>query len=89
MALGASGQRIRSTIVGETLKLALAGVTIGLLGSAALASLLESLLYGVTSNDPWTLVGVVAILLGVALAAGLFPALRASRISPLNALRAD
>jgi predicted permease len=89
MALGASGQRIRSAIVGETLKLALAGVTIGLLGSVALSSLLDSLLYGVSSNDPWTLVGTVAILLGVALAAGLFPALRASRISPLNALRAD
>jgi predicted permease len=89
MALGASGSRIRSAVVGESLKLALAGVVIGLAGAIALSSLLASLLFGVSSNDPWTLAGAAAILVGVALAAGFIPAYRASRISPLSALRTD
>jgi len=89
MALGASGSRIRAAVAGETLRLALAGVTIGLLGAAALSSLLASLLFGVSPNDPWTLAASAAILLAVALAAGFIPALRASRISPLSALRTD
>ena len=89
MALGASSGRIRAGVVGNTLRLALAGIAIGTSGAVALSSLLGSLLFGVSPNDPWTYAGAAAILLLVAIAAGFIPAFRASRISPMTALRAD
>lgn len=89
MALGASAGRIRAGVVGDTLRLALAGSVLGIIGAAALSSFLASLLYGVSPSDPWTYAGAAAILLLVALTAGFFPAFRASRISPMTALRAD
>jgi predicted permease len=89
MALGASSGRIRAGIVGETLRLALAGGAIGILGAVALSSFLDSLLFGVSASDPWSYAGAAAILLLVALAAGFLPAFRASRISPMTALRAE
>lgn len=89
MALGASSGRIRASIVGDTLRLALAGGAIGIAGAVALPSFLASLLFGVSPSDPWTYLGAAAILLLVALAAGFIPAFRASRISPMTALRAE
>lgn len=89
MALGASSGRIRAGVVGDTLRLALAGSAIGIAGAVALSSLLASLLFGVSPNDPWTYAGAAAILLLVAIAAGFIPAFRASRISPMTALRAE
>ncbi len=89
MALGASSGRIRAGVVGDTLRLALAGGAIGIAGAVALSSLLASLLYGVSPSDPWTYAGAASILLLVALAAGFIPAFRASRISPMKALRAE
>jgi ABC-type antimicrobial peptide transport system permease subunit len=89
MALGASSGRIRAGIVGETLRLALAGGAIGILGAVALSSFLDSLLFGVSASDPWSYAGAAAILLLVAVAAGFLPAFRASRISPMTALRAE
>ncbi|MGH9722945.1 MAG: hypothetical protein ACRD8O_22265 [Bryobacteraceae bacterium] len=72
-----------------TRRLTLAGVAIGTPGALALSSLVATLLYGVSPSDPWTYAGSAAILLLVALAAGFIPAFRASRISPISALRAD
>jgi ABC-type antimicrobial peptide transport system permease subunit len=89
MALGASAGRIRAGVVGDTLRLALAGAALGILGAVALSSFLASLLFGVSASDPWTYAGSAVILLLVALAAGFLPAFRASRISPMTALRAD
>jgi len=89
MALGASVGLIRARVVGDTLRLALLGVAIGLAGAVALSSLLASLLFGVSPNDPWTYAGAAAVLLLVAVTAGFIPALRASRISPMAALRTD
>jgi ABC-type antimicrobial peptide transport system permease subunit len=89
MALGASGSRIRAGVVGDTLRLALAGIVIGIAGAVALSSFLASLLFGVSPHDPWTYAGAAGILLLVAVAAGFLPAFRASRISPMTALRAD
>jgi predicted permease len=89
MALGASSGRIRASVVGETLRLALAGGVLGIAGAVALSSLLASLLFGVSPSDPWTYAGAAAILLLTAVAAGFIPAFRASRISPMAALRAE
>ena len=89
MALGASSGRIRAGVVNDTLRLALAGGAIGIAGAVALSSFLASLLYGVSPSDPWTYAGAASILLLVALAAGFIPAFRASRISPMTALRAE
>ncbi len=89
MALGASGGRIRTGVVGHTLRLALAGAAFGTVAAVALSSLLSSLLFGVSPSDPWTYLAAAAILLLVAITAGFIPAYRASRISPMAALRAD
>ncbi len=89
MALGASANGIRARVVGDTLRLALIGIAIGMACAVALSSFLASLLFGVSPRDPWTYAGAAAILLLVALAAGFLPAFRASRISPMTALRAD
>jgi predicted permease len=89
MALGASSGCIRAGVVGETMRLALVGLALGIAAAVALSSVLTSLLFGVSPGDPWTYIGAAAILLLVAITAGLIPALRASRISPMTALRAE
>jgi predicted permease len=89
MALGASHGQIRASVVGDTLRLALTGAAVGLAAAIALSSVLASLLFGVSPRDAWTYTIAAAVLLTVAIAAGLIPAVRASRISPMRALRAD
>ncbi len=88
-ALGASRARIRAGIVGQTLLLAISGIAIGGVSAVAFSSLLASLLFGVSPRDPWSFVGAGTVLLLVAVAAGFIPAFRASRISPMAALRAE
>ena len=89
MALGASAGRVRSSIVRETLRLALLGVAVGVPAAVALSTLMTSLLYEVSPGDPWTFAGAVAVLLAVAAAAGFIPAMRASRVPPVSAIRAN
>ena len=87
MAMGASRESLRSMILRRGTGLALAGTGLGIVGALALARLLESLLYQIPPRDPLTYVGVCAILSGVALAASYIPALRATRVDPMVALR--
>lgn len=87
MALGASGADVRREVLWGTLKLAGAGVAIGVVASMVLSQGLSSLLYGVTAADPLTFAGTVATITGVAALAGYVPALRASRVDPMEALR--
>jgi ABC-type antimicrobial peptide transport system permease subunit len=87
MALGATGREVRRQVIGDTLQLTLAGVAIGVLASLLLARVLGSLLYATSTTDPVTFVGTAVVLTLVAMAAGYVPALRASRIEPLRALR--
>jgi putative ABC transport system permease protein len=87
MALGASPRRIARTIVMESLVLAAAGGTIGLIGAAASSRLARTLLFGVAPQDPVTLVTAVAVLLVVVVAASWFPARRAALIDPSRAMR--
>ena len=89
MALGASSGRIRSGIVSETVMLAATGAAIGVLSATVLSSVLSSLLFGISPRDPWTYAAAVASLLLIALLAGLIPAVRAARVSPMTALRAE
>jgi putative ABC transport system permease protein len=69
--------------------LAAVGIVLGLAGTLGVTRLLASLLFGVTPMDPVTLAAVAALLVIVTLVASCVPALRASRIDPLMALRSD
>jgi predicted permease len=89
MALGASAALVRRQVLVKTLKLALAGVTLGMVGSLALNKWLESLLFGTRPANPAIFSGVSLTLCFVALLAAYIPAQRASRIEPLRALRTE
>ena len=71
MALGASPGLVQRLILGETLRLASAGVLIGIVGALALTRLAASMLYGVTATDPLTFACVFVTLAGVAMLAGM------------------
>jgi predicted permease len=87
MALGARRPEILRLVVGDGLRIALFGVAIGLIASAALTHYLRSMLWGVEPLDPITFVTVPLALLFVALAACYIPAHRATKVDPLIALR--
>jgi len=87
MALGASPRRVARAIVTESLLLAAAGGTIGLVGAAAGSRFARTLLFGVAPQDPVTLVTAVALLVVVVVAASWLPARRAALIDPSRALR--
>jgi putative ABC transport system permease protein len=86
MALGASPRRVARSIVMESLVLALAGGTIGIVGAVASSRFARRLLFGVAPQDPVTLVTAVAVLLVVVVAASWLPARRAALIDPARAL---
>ena len=88
-ALGAGTADILSMVVGQGVRAAAIGAAVGALGALALGRAVASLLYGVHPADPLTFGAVVAILLGVAAVAALEPALRATRIDPMRALRSE
>ena len=87
MALGAGRSGVLRMVVREGLALTLAGLTAGLAGAFGLTQLLAKLLYGISPDDPITFASVAILLTGVALTACLMPALRASRVDPVIALR--
>ena len=87
MAIGAQRGDVLKLVVGQGLKLAVAGVAIGIAGALALTRFLSSILYGVTPTDPLTFAAVSFILIAVALAACYLPARRAAKVDPMVALR--
>jgi predicted permease len=89
MALGASARDVQTRIVLQTLRMAAAGVTIGMIGACLLTRSLTGLLFGISATDPVTFVGMLAALAIVATFAGYVPARRASRIDPVVALRSE
>jgi putative ABC transport system permease protein len=87
MALGAEPRDVLKLVIGQGLKLALAGAAIGIAAALALTRLMNGLLFQVSPTDPVTFIGVTALLTIVALAASYLPARRAMRVDPMIALR--
>jgi putative ABC transport system permease protein len=87
VTLGAQPEDVFRIVVGEGLRLALAGVGVGILAALGLTRLLQSFLYGVSAYDPATFAGVALLLTLVAVAASFFPARRATLVDPMVALR--
>jgi len=89
-ALGAAKQDVFRMVIGNGLRLACAGLAIGIAVSLVLARLLSNfsrLLYGVRPNDPVTLLTVSVVLIGVAVLASYVPARRATQVDPMFELR--
>ena len=89
MALGASATDLQRRIVLRTLALAALGLALGMTASRILSRSLGSLLFGITTGDPSTFIGVGTLLIAVAAIAGYIPAWKASRIDPMVALRSN
>jgi ABC-type antimicrobial peptide transport system permease subunit len=87
MALGAAPARIRNMVLRQTGLMTIVGGTIGLLGAVGLGRAAQSLLYEMKGWDPIVLAGAAILLALVSMAAGFFPARRASQIDPIKALR--
>ena len=87
IALGAPVRWVIALVMGQSVRLALLGVVIGLAGALAGTRLLQSLLFGVSATDPAVLVVVPVVLLGIAALASFAPARRAARVDPVEALR--
>jgi putative ABC transport system permease protein len=89
VALGAAREHVLKLIVGQGLGLAVAGVVVGLVLAALSTPLARSLLFNVSPFDPVSFIAVSMFLIGVALAASYVPALRATRVDPMVALRQE
>ena len=89
IALGAQREQILSLILFDGLRPALLGLILGLIGSAGATQLIRSMLYGTKPTDPAVIGAVILTLLLIALFACIFPAWRASRLDPMQALRTE
>lgn len=89
MALGARASDILRLVLRQGVKLVLIGVSLGLVGAAAVSPYLAKLVYGIPALDPITLVAVAAAISAVAILAIVVPARRAMRTDPMQALRSD
>jgi putative ABC transport system permease protein len=89
MALGARRDTVLRSVMAHGLGLALTGLAIGLAAALVLMRMMEALLFEVRPNDPATLAGVAVLIIAVAAAASLAPALRATRVDPLVALKEE
>lgn len=87
MALGAQRDRIASMVVRQGIVLVAIGTAIGLVAAFFLTDLLASVLFGVEARDPAVFIGAPLMLVLISIAAVSIPALRASRVDPLSALR--
>jgi putative ABC transport system permease protein len=89
MAIGAAPRDVLALIVGGAMKLALAGVILGLAGAAVFSRLAATLLFEVTPSDPVSYAATSAVLFAIAVLACYAPARRAMRVDPIAALQAE
>jgi putative ABC transport system permease protein len=87
MAVGAQKRHVLSLVIGQGMKLALAGLVIGLVAALALTRVIRSLLYEVKPNDPGTFALVALVLVAIAFVACWLPARHAAQVDPMEALR--
>jgi putative ABC transport system permease protein len=87
MALGASPRDVVGMVLRQGVRLAAAGVVVGLAGALAITRAIATLLFGIGPRDPWTLAALSAALTAVALLACYVPARRATHVDPIRALR--
>ena len=87
MALGAQASNIRNMVIRQGMVLAAIGVVLGIGGSLGLTRFLASFLFGVQALDPLAFIATPVLLTAVAFLAVWIPALRATRVSPMTALR--
>jgi putative ABC transport system permease protein len=87
LALGAEKRAVLRMILGQALRMALAGVALGLIAAVALTRVLSSFLYGVTATDIPTFAAVCGLLIAAVCLASLVPARRAAKVDPIVALR--
>lgn len=87
MALGAERANVLRMVLGQAGKMALIGVGVGLIAALGLTRLMSSMLFGVSSHDPITFLGMALLLTLLAMAACCIPAWRATRVDPMTALR--
>jgi predicted permease len=88
-ALGATRVNLVALVGGQALRLAAAGLAVGLAGALALAQVMREMIYGISPFDLWALGGAVLAVTAVALASSSLPALRAARVEPVEALHTD
>jgi putative ABC transport system permease protein len=87
MALGAKATDVLKLVVGDGLKLVLAGISVGLTGAFLLTEVMKSLLFEVSATDPLTFAVIPLILTAVAMLSSYVPARRAMKVDPMVALR--
>ena len=89
MALGAEIGTVRWMVVSEGARRMAVGIGVGLAAASLLSRLLGNLVFGISTADPLTFIGVPLVLVVVALVANLIPARRATRLDPAKTLRAE
>jgi putative ABC transport system permease protein len=89
MALGAQRSDVLKMTVKQGLKLVVMGLAIGLVAAFVLTRVMASLLFGVSATDPVTFLSISLVLMSVAMLASYIPALRATKVDPMVALRAQ
>jgi putative ABC transport system permease protein len=87
MALGAQRSDVLKMTVAHGLRLVLTGMAIGLAAASVLTRLMSTLLFGISPTDPLTFISISIVLVSVAVLASYIPALRATRVDPMFALR--
>ncbi|MES1243740.1 MAG: ABC transporter permease [Acidobacteriota bacterium] len=89
MALGAQARQVLGMVLGQGARLVAVGLVVGIAGALALRQVLAGMLFGVAPTDPTIFASVIVVLSAVSLAACYLPARRATRISPMVALREE
>lgn len=89
MALGAGAEQVAAMVMAQSLRLAVAGVLVGVLAVLGATRVLGSVPFEVSTTDPFVFATVAVMLIGVALLASFLPAARSPRVDPARTLRSD